>query len=147
MKLTRYTNYAIRMLMYCDSKNGLSTISEIANFYNLSEKFLGKILISLTKHGYIETVRGRNGGITLSKPATQIFIGDLVRTMEEKFELAECFQDETSCPLIQSCTLNKALSKALNSFFSVLNEYTLADLTMKNNAIYYLLHDIENHSM
>ena len=140
MKLTQHTNYAIRMLMYCNSKNGLATIGEIAKFYNLSEKFLTKILTSLTRYGFVETVRGRNGGIRLARSAEEIFIGDVVQKIEENFELAECFKaGEADCPLVDACGLNQALSRALQSFFDTLNEYTLADLTKQNSAIRKLL--------
>lgn len=139
MRLTQQTNYAIRMLMYCNSKGRLATISEIAEFYNLSERFLTKILLSLTRSGFVKTVRGRNGGIQLARPSEKIFIGDVVREVEGNFELAECFQSgETTCPLVSSCGLNKALSRALQGFFDILNEHTLADITSKKNVIYDL---------
>jgi len=140
MKLTQHTNYAIRMLMYCNSKNGLATISEIATFYDLSEKFLTKILASLTRCGFVKTIRGRNGGIELTRPAEEILIGDVVQKIEENFELAECFKaGEATCPLVNACGLNQALSRALQGFFDILNEYTLADLTKQRSAIYKLL--------
>ena len=140
MKITQHTNYAIRMLMYCNSKSGLATISEIAAFYNLSEKFLTKILSSLTRYGFVETIRGRKGGIQLSKPAEEIFIGDVIEKIEENFELAECFKPgEVTCPLVDSCGLNRALSRALQGFFDILNEYTLADLTNQKTALHNLM--------
>ncbi|PCH46461.1 MAG: iron-responsive transcriptional regulator [Hyphomicrobiales bacterium] len=140
MRLTKQTNYAIRMLMYCDSSKGLSRVSSIANFYSLSEQFLLKILQVLTKSGLMESVRGRNGGIRLARPASEIGLGEVVRITEENFELAECFQDgDASCPLVTSCGLNHALSKALNAFFAVLDEYTLADLTNNERNLHVLL--------
>lgn len=140
MKITQHTNYAIRMLMYCNSKSGLATIGEIAGFYNLSEKFLTKILSSLIRCGFVETVRGRKGGIRLARPAEEIFIGDVIQKIEENFELAECFKPgETSCPLVNSCGLSLALSRALQGFFDILNEYTLADLTNRKTALHNLM--------
>lgn len=140
MRLTKQTNYAIRMLMYCDSNEGLSRVSSIAAFYSLSEQFLLKILQVLTKSGLVESVRGRNGGIRLARPANEIGLGEVIRITEESFELAECFQDgEATCPLITSCGLNQALSKALAAFFAVLDEYTLADLTNNKRNLHVLL--------
>ena len=140
MRLTKQTNYAIRMLMYCEASDGLSRVSAIASFYNLSEQFLLKILQSLTGAGLVETVRGRNGGIRLARPAGEIRIGDVVRATEENFALAECFEaGETECPLVTTCGLNQALAKALAAFFEVLDGYTLADLTNNSRNIHVLL--------
>ncbi|WP_422372534.1 Rrf2 family transcriptional regulator [Hoeflea sp.] len=130
MKLTSQTNYAVRMLMFCDSKNERATVKEIAAFYSLPERFLFNILQRLTAAGLVETTRGRGGGIRLARPADQIRLGDVVRIIEENFEMAECFEaGGTDCPLINTCGLNKALSEALQSFFDSLNRYSIADLT------------------
>ena len=140
MKLTSHTNYAIRMLMFCASKQELARVGEIAEFYGLPEKFLFKILGGLTKAGFMETVRGRNGGIRLARPAEEISLGDVVREMEENFEMAECFKEgEVTCPLVATCGLNSALSRALAAFLNVLDEYTIADLTKKEHNINVLL--------
>ncbi len=140
MRLTKQTNYAIRMMMYCDSNEGLSRVSAIASFYDLSEQFLMKILQTLTKSGLVESVRGRNGGIRLARPASEIGLGEIVRATEDNFELAECFQDgEAACPLVSSCGLNKALGEALGAFFKVLDGYTLADLTNNERNLHILL--------
>jgi len=140
MRLTKQTNYAIRMMMYCDSNEGLSRVSSIAQFYNLSEQFLLKILQTLTKAGFVQSVRGRNGGIKLARPAEEISLGEIVRQTEDNFALAECFEEgETVCPLITSCGLNQALSEALGAFFNVLDSYTLADLTNNQRNLHVLL--------
>jgi len=115
MRLTKQTNYAVRMLMYC-AANGdkLSRIPEIAKAYGVSELFLFKILQPLTRAGIIETVRGRNGGVRLPKPASEITLFDVVRVTEDSFAMAECFEaGEIECPLVDSCGLNAALRKAL----------------------------------
>jgi len=118
------------MLMYCASNpEKLSRVSDIAKFYDLPEPFLLKILQSLTKSGFVKSVRGRNGGIRLAKPAQHIGLGEVVRKVEDNFELAECFQDgEAVCPLVTSCGLSSSLKRALDAFFSVLDEYTVHDL-------------------
>lgn len=130
MRLTRQTNYAIRILMYCAANEGrLSRIPEIAAAYTVSELFLFKILQPLVEHGLVETVRGRNGGVRLGKPAAEINLFDVVRVTEENFAMAECFEnDATECPLVDSCALNSALREALNAFFAVLERYSIADL-------------------
>jgi Rrf2 family iron-responsive transcriptional regulator len=129
MRLTRQTNYAIRILMYCAANEGrLSRIPEIASAYNVSELFLFKILQPLVEHGFVTTVRGRNGGVKLGKPATEITLFDVVRVTEEGFSMAECFDADTDCPLVNSCNLNAALRKALGAFFEVLEGVAIADL-------------------
>lgn len=130
MRLTRQTNYAMRILMYCAANDGqLSRIPEIAAAYTVSELFLFKILQPLVEHGLVETVRGRNGGVRLGRQASQISLFDVVRVTEENFAMAECFEsDATECPLVDSCALNSALREALNAFFDVLARYSIADL-------------------
>ncbi len=130
MRLTRQTNYAIRILMYCEANDGrLSRVPEIAAAYSLSELFLFKILQPLVENGMIQTVRGRNGGIRLARPASEITLFDVVRVTEDSFAMAECFEDgATDCPLVDSCAVNEALRKALGAFFEVLEGYTIADL-------------------
>lgn len=126
--------------MFCDANKGLSKVREIARFYDLPEKFLFKILQILTANNLVETVRGRGGGIRLARPASEIRLGDIVRTVEENFALSECFEHgESDCPLISGCGLSQALTRALAAFFDVLNEYTLADLTNNERNIRVLL--------
>jgi Rrf2 family transcriptional regulator, iron-responsive regulator len=130
MRLTRQTNYAMRILMYCAANEGrLSRIPEIAAAYSVSELFLFKILQPLVENGLVETVRGRNGGVRLGKPAGKITLFDVVRVTEESFAMAECFEnDAAECPLVDSCELNAALRKALDAFFEVLDGYSIEDL-------------------
>ncbi|WP_274628767.1 iron-responsive transcriptional regulator RirA [Arvimicrobium flavum] len=144
MRLTRQTNYAIRILMYCAANDGrLSRIPEIAAAYSVSELFLFKILQPLVEHKLVTTVRGRNGGVKLGRPAGEISLFDVVRVTEENFAMAECFENEaTECPLIDSCGLNSALREALNAFFEVLMRHSIADL-VKSRPISSLL-GIEN---
>ena len=141
MRLTKQTNYAVRIMMYC-AANGdrLSRIPEIARAYNVSELFLFKILQPLHKAGLVETLRGRNGGVRLGRPAKDITLFDVVRVTEDSFSMAECFDDAAAdCPLIDSCGLNSALRRALNAFFDVLSEYTIDDLVKARPQIHMLL--------
>ncbi|MGU3576798.1 iron-responsive transcriptional regulator RirA [Brucellaceae bacterium C25G] len=141
MRLTRQTNYAIRMLMYCAANEGqLSRVPEIAKAYSVSELFLFKILQPLVQNNLIETVRGRNGGVKLGKAANEITIFDVVHITEENFAMAECFEnDATECPLVDSCALNSALREALGAFFTVLSQYTIADLVKTRPNVRLLL--------
>ncbi|HMB48803.1 MAG TPA: iron-responsive transcriptional regulator RirA [Afifellaceae bacterium] len=140
MRLTRQTNYAVRIMMYCAASKDLSKVADIAEFYGISETFLFKILQVLNGSGLLETVRGRSGGIRLAKPADEIRLGEVIRAAEENFNMAECFDDGVSnCPLVTSCGHNEALSRALDAFFAVLDEYTIADLTDNRRNIHVLL--------
>lgn len=141
MRLTRQTNYAVRILMYCGANEGrLSRIPEIASAYGVSGLFLFKILQPLVENGLVETVRGRNGGVKLARPATAISLYDVVRATEDGFAMAECFEnEEAECPLIDSCGLNEALRKALGAFFEVLAGYSIADLVARRPNMHNLL--------
>jgi len=141
MRLTRQTNYAVRILMYCAANNDrLSRIPEIAAAYTVSELFLFKILQPLVEAKLVETVRGRNGGVRLGRPPAEITLFDVVRVTEESFAMAECFEnDAADCPLIDSCALNAALRKALGAFFEVLESYTIEDLVKERTDVRFLL--------
>lgn len=141
MRLTRQTNYAIRILMYCAANEGrLSRIPEIAAAYSVSELFLFKILQPLVEAKLVETVRGRNGGVRLARPAAEVTLFDVVRVTEESFAMAECFEnDAAECPLVDHCALNTALREALNAFFEVLGRYTIADLVRERADVRGLL--------
>jgi len=129
MRLTRQTNYAIRILMYCAANEGrLSRIPDIAAAYSLSDLFLFKILQPLVEAGMVQTVRGRHGGVRLAKPAEEITLFDVVRVTEESFAMAECFEADSDCPLADGCGLSEALRKALGAFFEVLASYSIRDL-------------------
>ncbi|EJF90729.1 iron-responsive transcriptional regulator RirA [Bartonella tamiae] len=134
MRLTKQTNYAIRMLMYCAANSGeLSRVPEIAKAYSVSELFLFKILHPLVEAGLMHTVRGRNGGVKLAKPAEDISVADVVKITEDNFAMAECFEnDAIECPLVDACGLNATLSKALKAFFNVLSATSIADLQRPN---------------
>lgn len=140
MRLTRQTNYAIRMLMYCAaSEESLDRVPDIARSYAVSELFLFKILQPLVGAGIVETVRGRNGGIRLARPASEISLLDVVIATEESFAMAECFDQQSDCPLIDSCSLNAALREALAAFFEVLSRHSIEDLVLAKPNIAALL--------
>ncbi|WP_339230783.1 Rrf2 family transcriptional regulator [Oceanobacillus sp. FSL K6-2867] len=131
MQLKKYTDYALRVLIYTGTKpnDELASIKEISEVFNISQHHLGKIVFELNKMGLLETIRGRNGGIRLAKSASEINVGLLVRSLESDFNLLECFDKGTNhCVITPACTLKHALNKALHAFFKVLDEYTVQDL-------------------
>ncbi|TFD99668.1 Rrf2 family transcriptional regulator [Jeotgalibacillus sp. R-1-5s-1] len=131
MKLTLYTDYSLRVLIYLGAKerDELSNIQQIADAYSISKNHLMKVTHELGKLGYIETIRGRNGGIRLKRAKQDINIGKVVRETEDHFNLVECFEPGGgNCVISPVCGLKHALSKALQAYLSVLDDYTLADL-------------------
>jgi Rrf2 family nitric oxide-sensitive transcriptional repressor len=130
MRLTVYTDYALRMLMYLALKDdGLATIEEIAKGYGISKNHLMKVAHQLGVAGYIETVRGRNGGLRLAKPAKAIGLGEVVRHTEPDMAIVMCFEPvNADCAVLPYCVLRKALAQARGAFVEVLDDYTLSDL-------------------
>ncbi len=129
MRLTSYTDYGLRTLMYVGLKeSGLATIQEVADAYGISKSHLMKVAYNLGRYGYLEMVRGRGGGMRLARPPDGIGIGDVVRRMEEDFAMAECFQADNACVITRACRLQGILGEALSAYLSVLDKYTLADL-------------------
>ena len=130
MRLTSFTDYCLRVLIYAGTKGaGLSTIDEISERYALSRNHLMKVVHRLGQLGYLETVRGKHGGMRLARSPTEIGLGRLVRETEEEFGLVECFHRARSrCRIEPACVLRRALREALDAFLAVLDRYTLADL-------------------
>lgn len=130
VRLSKQTNYAVRTLIYCAvNEPGLSRVSDIAKAYGISEMFLFKIILPVAKNGLLQTVRGRRGGVRLSRPADQIRLIDVLKITEENFALSECMEDDPEhCPLASQCNYTHALRRALNAFFDVIGQYTIADL-------------------
>lgn len=131
MKLTNYTDYSLRVLIFLalKKKGELSSIKEISAAYGISKNHLMKITHQLGRLGYVETIRGRNGGIRLGKLPAEINIGEVVSKTEEDFDIVDCFKDgEKSCAISSACRLKKILHEALQAFIAVLNDYTLEDL-------------------
>ena len=132
MRLTTMTDYALRLLMYvAQQPDRLCTISEVATAYNISEAHLMKITHQLGLAGYIETVRGKGGGIRLARPPREIVVGSVIRQSESDFALAECFAANATCRIQGACCLPAILNEALNAMFLVLDGYTLADLLQR----------------
>ncbi|MDZ4366206.1 MAG: Rrf2 family transcriptional regulator [Afipia sp.] len=130
MRLTTYSDYALRMLMYLALKEDrLATIAEIATSYDISSNHLMKVAHQLGVAGYVETVRGRGGGLRLAKLPETIRLADVVRYTEPDMAIASCFQPlDVPCAIGSCCILRSALAKARDAFMNVLEGYTLADL-------------------
>jgi Rrf2 family nitric oxide-sensitive transcriptional repressor len=141
VRLTVYTDYALRLLMYLAVKtDGLATISDVATSYGISKNHLMKVAHQLGQAGYVATVRGRSGGLTLGKPAGAIGLGEVVRLTEPDMDIVPCFHPENQdCPLRRSCRLRAALDRARSAFLAALDDYTLADLTVAPQPMRVLL--------
>lgn len=141
MRLTLHTDYALRLLMYLAVKpDGRATIREVAETYGISRNHLVKVAHELGRAGFVETLRGRGGGLRLARPANAIGIGKVVRAMEEDFRLVECFDPQTDrCRISPSCRLRRLLREALEAYTDVLGNATLADLVEKPKPLRRLL--------
>lgn len=129
MRLTRFTDNALRCLISLGLEpTGTQTVAEVAARLNMSEEHLTKVVQRLAQRGYVQTVRGRNGGVRLARMPGEIVVGAVVRDCEEDLALVPCFDDPGSCPIAPACTLAGAIDEALAAFLAVLDRRTLADL-------------------
>jgi len=130
MRLAEYTDYTLRVLMYCAvHPQRRVTIAELAEHHGVSKNHLMKIVNDLARQGVLETTRGRGGGLRLLKPPAEIRVGDVVRSSETDFRLVECFDGRTNaCSLTSSCRLKGVFRAALQAYFRELDGATLADI-------------------
>lgn len=129
MKLTIYTDYSLRVLLYLASKPDVTaTITEITEYYDISRNHLVKVVHNLGIHEFIITSRGKNGGIRLARPAEEIRLSDVVRKTEPDMDLLECFNPKTdNCVISPTCRLKSMLYEGRSAFMAVLEKNTLAD--------------------
>lgn len=141
MRLTAFSNFALRTLMYTALKNGEpASIQDISKAYNISSNHLKKAAAEMVAHGYLKTIQGRYGGLILAKEPQEINIGAIVRITEGHLDLVECFNPDTNtCPLISVCRLSRLFKKALKAFLDVLDEVTLADMISRPQELKPLL--------
>lgn len=130
MRLAEYTDYTLRVLMYCAARpQQMVTISELAEQHGVSRNHLMKIVTDLGRQGVLETTRGRGGGLRLLKDPAQLRIGDVVRASETDFRLVECFDPGSNqCALSPTCRLKGLFNAALGAYFKELDGMTLADI-------------------
>ena len=139
MRMTLYTDYALRMLVYMATRReGNCKVSDVATAYGLSQNHLLKVAHGLRRCGFIETTRGRMGGIRLARTPESINLGTLVRLTEEDFALVECMQGD-GCAISPACRLKGIVGEALDAYLAVFDKYTLADIIVNGRALASLL--------
>jgi Rrf2 family nitric oxide-sensitive transcriptional repressor len=142
MRLTLNTDYSLRVLIHvglCGDK--LTMIDDIAQAFGISKAHLMKVVNDLSQKGYLETVRGRNGGIRLMREPRHINVGQVVRDTENQLDVIGCLEHRGYCQIERVCVLRSALRDATQAFLAVLNTYTLADLIKPQRALSSLLFD------
>jgi Rrf2 family nitric oxide-sensitive transcriptional repressor len=136
MRLTAFTDYTLRTLMYLAmNRDRLATVQDIAELHNISRNHLTKVVHQLGLSGLIETVRGRNGGFRLNREPGEINIGEVVRASESDFFMAECFDHEhNTCIYNPACVLKNVLSDATKAYLQVLDQVTLEQLVQRGGS-------------
>lgn len=130
MRLTMFTDYALRMLMMAhEAGDRLTTIEQVALRHRVSRAHLMKVANQLTRAGFLTAVRGRGGGLRLARDAGSIRVGDVVRATEPDFAVVECFTTGNKCVITGACRLPSALRRATEAFLTTLDACTIADIT------------------
>jgi len=136
MRLTRYSEFSLRVLLYLGlHQDRRCSIAEIAASYRISESHLNKVVHMLGKLGFIETLRGRNGGLKLARAPADISLGEVIRHTEGGLQTPDCAE----CPVLSACTLTGVLGRALRAFLQVFDEYTVADIIASPDGLRDLL--------
>lgn len=132
MQLTKFSDYALRVLMYAHAADDrLVTIEEMAGSYRISRAHLMKVVNALTREGFLKAVRGRSGGLKLARPAHDIRLGDVIRKTEPDFAIVECFSTGSQCVISGCCRLPNVMNEALSAFLGALDRHTLASIALK----------------
>ena len=129
MHLTRFSDIGLRLLMYLARETRelpAVTVAEVASQFDIPRNHLVKVAGLLARHGYIEAIRGRSGGLRLAVAPASLRIGEVVRVLEGPKQVIDC--EQLQCRLSRDCALKHALSKAYDAFFTALDAYTLADI-------------------
>lgn len=137
MRLTTFTNYALRTLMFAALKDpSLSTVDEIARAHGIPRTHVVKCVHQLGRWGYLTNFRGRGGGFRLARPPAAISVGEVVRLTEDGLQLVECFDPATNtCPLCGACALSRGIGRALAAFMAVLDDLTIADIAADRGSL------------
>jgi Rrf2 family transcriptional regulator, nitric oxide-sensitive transcriptional repressor len=140
MRLTLHTDYALRVLIQVGLNDGaLTTINDIAKTFDISKHHLMKVVNDLSQRGYLDTVRGRNGGIRLKRKPRDINIGRVVRDTEDRLDVIGCLSETGYCRIERACVLRGVLREATDAFLTVLDAHTLADLIKPHKALSLLI--------
>ncbi|CAM3901645.1 Rrf2 family transcriptional regulator [Roseateles saccharophilus] len=141
MRLTAFTDYSLRVLIYLAAEpERRATVGEICAAFDIKVNHLTKVVHHLARCGWLTTVRGKGGGLTLAKPAERICVGQVVRDTEGQALPAECFSAEDShCAILSQCRLKGVLAEAVQAFYAVLDRYTLADITANRQELVQVL--------
>jgi Rrf2 family nitric oxide-sensitive transcriptional repressor len=129
MRLSTFTDYSLRVLMYLAAKPGRrATIAQVAEAFGVSEHHLVKVVHALGRAGWLANVRGKGGGLELAVPASDITVGEVVRHTEGPAVMAECFEEGNSCYITPDCRLRDVLVDSVKAFYAVLDKHTIADV-------------------
>ncbi|MGD9913015.1 MAG: Rrf2 family transcriptional regulator [Rhizobiaceae bacterium] len=140
MRLTFHTDYALRMLIHLEINRGSPIrVADVADSFGISRNHLLKVALKLGKLGYLATTRGRTGGIMLARDAEDINLGEVIRHMEDGFDLTECMRRGGFCAITPACRLKGVVARALDAFLSVFDGFTLADIAAHRNELRELL--------
>jgi Rrf2 family nitric oxide-sensitive transcriptional repressor len=141
MQLTQFTDYSLRTLMFLGAHPGrLCKIAQIAEAYGISVNHLMKVVNRLSSCGYVETIRGKGGGLRLARAPRLVNLGEVVRDMEERFDIVECFNPQhQDCLLLPACTLKSVMNDARRNFMATLDRHTLEDVISEHLAAVFTL--------
>lgn len=144
MQLTSYSDYSLRVLIYLGlRRESVTTIADISRSYRVSRNHIVKVVHHLSNLGFVRTIRGRHGGMTLARDPETINVADVILKTEPNFCLVECFDDNGRCCIKEYCRLKGILEQACQGFFAVLGKYTLADLLENRDQLILMLSDVE----
>ena len=136
MKLTRFTDYSLRVLMHLGlEEDSRVTIRKISESYGISRNHLMKVVSLLTRMGYLDARRGPGGGIALARPASDICLADVIIDMEDDLNMVECFDSDGECIIAPFCELKCVLNKALTAYLETLRDYNLTDLLVQKGKL------------
>lgn len=136
MQITYFSDYSLRVLLYLAVKEEKAFIAEISDALGTSRHHLKKAVHNLIKLGYVNSIRGKTGGILLAVPAESIHIGNVLQQLEPHMDIVECFnQEKDSCPITPVCRMKRAFGEAKDAFLQALNKYSLADLVENKKAM------------
>lgn len=147
MKLTTYTDFGLRALMYLATlpEGELTSVAKVSALYDVSRNHMVKVINQLAREGYIYALRGKNGGIRLAREPGHINIGRVIRLLENNLSGIDC--GRPACHLVPACRLRSALAEAMEAFLQVMEKYTLADLISNRDELLPIFSHLESESL